>query len=206
MGTKGLWGIYYNGRFYLIYNGMDSYPSELGADIEEMIKNAIKNGDIARWKKLANNLKYVNGESIASAGDIALIDPGKKGKKIAYADLLYNKYTSFKDLLDIGLVPVNNITEATKPSFEEYNYVLNLDNDTLDYYKYSKLQDSYPLDDLPNFKDWESNELQPSIPVPSRSSRSLTSPKSTKSSKEQMFREEVELFIQRLRDKNLIED
>lgn len=38
MGTRGYFGFYFKGKYYLIYNHSDSYPAELGKNLVEQIK------------------------------------------------------------------------------------------------------------------------------------------------------------------------
>jgi hypothetical protein len=52
MGTHGLYGFYYNGKLYLIYNRWDSYPSGLGSTLVNEIKEALKDGTFENWKNL----------------------------------------------------------------------------------------------------------------------------------------------------------
>lgn len=50
MGTRGLFGFYYNGKFYVVYNQYDSYRSILGVNIINEIKKVIENGNFEEWK------------------------------------------------------------------------------------------------------------------------------------------------------------
>ena len=42
MGTRGLSGFYYKGKYYVMYNQLDSYPDGLGSIIITEIREAIK--------------------------------------------------------------------------------------------------------------------------------------------------------------------
>lgn len=45
MGTSGLFGFVYNGKYYVVYNHYDSYPDGLGQDIINEIKKMLDGGN-----------------------------------------------------------------------------------------------------------------------------------------------------------------
>ena len=65
MGTRGLFGFLYNGRYYLVYNQYDSYPSGLGLDLVKEIVQMLKDGQLAEWLEMFKKLKIVTEESDA---------------------------------------------------------------------------------------------------------------------------------------------
>ena len=63
MGTRGLFGFYYKGKYYVVYNQFDSYPSGLGVDIVEQIKCAMETGVFLQWPTKLENIKVINPDS-----------------------------------------------------------------------------------------------------------------------------------------------
>ena len=60
MGTRGLFGFRYKGRYYLMYNHWDSYFSGLGVKLLQEIKEAIDNGTFTQWIELFKSVTIVN--------------------------------------------------------------------------------------------------------------------------------------------------
>ncbi len=152
MDADAYWGIYYDGKYYLVYQAAGGDPSDLGIIVEDMIRTAIKNGNIKNWKQLAvDNLRHVHPNEVASDEDIALIDPESRGGVISYDELLFKKYHNFDELLNLGVIPHYTKDGRALPN-SQYAYVVNLDDDSFNFYHYSKFQGSYPFAKLPNFQ------------------------------------------------------
>jgi len=60
MGTRGLFGFRYKGRYYLMYNHWDSYFSGLGVKLLQEIKDAIDNGTFTQWIELFKSVTIVD--------------------------------------------------------------------------------------------------------------------------------------------------
>jgi hypothetical protein len=60
MGTRGLFGFRYKGRYYLMYNQYDSYYGCLGVKILKEIKKAIKKGKFNKWIEKFKNIIIIN--------------------------------------------------------------------------------------------------------------------------------------------------
>jgi len=66
MGTRGKFGFYYKGKYYMCYNHFDSYPSYLGVHlILEILK-----ADLDEWTKLLESMKEVSQAVKPTAEDI----------------------------------------------------------------------------------------------------------------------------------------
>ena len=50
MGTPGLFGFFYKGKLYLVYNHFDSYPSGLGAWLAREIIAIMSSNGLEEWK------------------------------------------------------------------------------------------------------------------------------------------------------------
>jgi len=124
MGTRGKFGFYYKGKYYMCYNHYDSYPSYLGVHlILEILK-----ADLDEWTKLLESMKEVSQAVKPTAEDI------EKLKK--YTDLTVSSCSkqewfcllrltqgSFYHVLQADYM--ENVTEGDMG--EEYVYVLDLD-------------------------------------------------------------------------------
>lgn len=85
MGTRGLFGFRYKGRYYLMYNHWDSYFSGLGIDLLKEIKEAIDNGTFNQWIELFKS--------------ITIVDDGKKEN---YLDTDEDYEEEYCELCDTG--------------------------------------------------------------------------------------------------------
>ena len=163
MGTRGLFGFHYKGKYYLIYNHSDSYPEALGADLVNQIKQAIKSGLLEEWKNKVLELEDIKGTV-----------PTKKQIKFLETTTLYlgDNTTDWYRLLHDTQGSLQNMLNAkyfesytndySKPRVIdtdiEYYYVLNLDTYELDFYDCNNdCACSFNLDDLPKW-GWEEKE------------------------------------------------
>ncbi len=70
MGTRGLFGFYRKGKYYLVYNHFDSYRSGLGRDLVNEIKIAIADKRLNEWKTAVSNLKIVDPDTPPTEEDV----------------------------------------------------------------------------------------------------------------------------------------
>ena len=135
MGTRGLFGFYYKGKYYLVYNNWDSYPDGLGHDLLREIKYALENNLLDDWIQMLIVSKVVSDDINPTEEDI------KKLEK--YTDLTVdNRSTmnwycltrkcqgSFVSVLESGYIYTDADYEnkLTGDIFVEYSYVLDFDN------------------------------------------------------------------------------
>ncbi|SNW62242.1 Hypothetical protein ORPV_338 [Orpheovirus IHUMI-LCC2] len=154
MGTRGLFGFVYKGKYYVAYNHYDSYPDYLGQLILDEIKAMLKCGSFDEWLEMAKRIKVV-GNVNPTAEDINLLKE--------YTDLSVSRQStddwycllrkcqgSLKNVLESGYI-LNHVEEDGSPCFEEYAYLLNFDNKTFDFYEGSVLVGQYQFNNLPSF-------------------------------------------------------
>ncbi len=124
MGTRGKFGFFYKGKYYMCYNHYDSYPRELGVKLILEITRA----DFDEWIKLLENIKEVSEDVKPTPEDIEKLEK--------YTDLTVSGQStddwycllrltqgSFFRVLNSGYM--ENVSSDMD---EEYVYVLDLDN------------------------------------------------------------------------------
>ena len=150
MGTQGLFGFVYKGKYYLVYNHWDSYPEGLGSGIVEELKRAIENNQLEEWKKLLVQIKEVSEDVPPTPEEIQKLQcysntSVSTGSLSDWYCLLRNCQGSLEKVLESGYI-VNS-----GPAWEDFGYVLNFDTNKLDFYIGSELEQSYGLDNLPKW-------------------------------------------------------
>ena len=160
MGTRGLYGFFYKGIYYLFYNHWDSYPEGLGANLIDEIKKAILQGDLNVWKDKLLALKVISdkieptNEDIEKLKEYTDLSVGCQSTKDWYC-LMRKCQGSYEKILNSGYY-VNNKDYSKKDllgdTFIEYSYVLNFDTNKFELYTNSGDHNEYELDNLPDFK------------------------------------------------------
>jgi hypothetical protein len=82
MGTRGLFGFRYKGKYYLFYNHWDSYITGLGADIISQIKEAIDHNRLEEWKEKVLLFEIVNDDIEPTAEQIERLKPFNRESSI----------------------------------------------------------------------------------------------------------------------------
>lgn len=59
MGTKGYFGFYYKGKYYIVRNQFDSFPSSVGTDLLNEVKEMVKYNKIDEWKMKIESLRLL---------------------------------------------------------------------------------------------------------------------------------------------------
>ena len=125
MGTRGKFGFFYKGKYYMCYNHYDSYPSYLGVHLLLEIIHA----DLDEWIKLLENIKEVSDEVKPTEEDIEKLENytnltvSNESTNDWYC-LLHLTQGSFYQVLNSGYM-------ENKQDYDvgaEYCYVLDLDN------------------------------------------------------------------------------
>lgn len=142
MSTRGLYGIRKNGKDKLTYNHSDSYPDWLGAEIVEFIKSHSKD----ELNKFFDLIKLVDEELPPKAEEIT--ECVKKG----YVDLdvstqsvadwycltrnLQGNFKLYSSLIadNKTIYMIDSHDFINDSLFCEYAYIINLDDDTLEFY------------------------------------------------------------------------
>lgn len=155
MGSRGLFGFYYQNKYYVVYNHFDSYPEGLGKQIVDEIKQAIKDGKLNEWENKLQTIKIIDTNIDPTLHDIK--------KLYAYTDLSVSSQSqldwycllrktqgSLKKVIKSGYM-INSVDADGSPIFEQYAYILNFDTSTFDYYERSRCIQKFEWDDLPNW-------------------------------------------------------
>jgi hypothetical protein len=167
MGTRGLFGFFYKGRLYLVYNHYDSYPSGLGCNLVNEIILAMYKNELGKWKELLEKIKVISGcdetvkptnQDIENLRHYTDLKVSGQSTNDWYC-LTYRSQGSIERTLKSGYLltyyPVDDHKYPELEDYEDFGYVLNFDDDTFDVYGTSetdgRLPKSYPLSNLPNF-------------------------------------------------------
>lgn len=143
MGTRGLYGIRKNGIDKATYNHWDSYPEALGKDIVKFCKN---NG-IEKLDKFFNLIELVDSESnptdeqIVECMSAGYVDISVSEQSIDdwYCLLrgLQGNFKAYQKFIDNNarVYMKDDITFIEDSLFCEYAYIINLDDNVLEFYK-----------------------------------------------------------------------
>ena len=148
MGTRGLWGFRYNGQDKLTYNHFDSYPSNLGKTLIDFVKKS----SVEEMKNIFNYIKLVNEKIVPTENEVKEcirfktvdLGVGNQNYKDWYC-LLRNSQGNPNYYRD-GLKYMIDSSKFIKDSlFCEYTYIINLDNECLEFYNgFQKTYDENP--------------------------------------------------------------
>ena len=145
MGTSGVFGFYYQGRFYVIYNHWDSYPEGLGQSVVGELFDVLHAGNLEQWKALVSQLKVVSYDIKPTAEDIEKLKPHTNlsvsgGSTDDWYCLLRDCQGSLEEVLKSGYC-LNHCNNNVLDDFGEYGYIVNLDHETLDFYHFCQHED-----------------------------------------------------------------
>lgn len=158
MGTRGTYGFIANAKTYNKYNHFDSYPDGLGQDVVKFITNLNDLCELTKenhWEKLKErvlNLKEID-ESIKPSSEII-----EKYKQYADLGVSNRTYEDWYCLLRLAQDPsiylnavlngeIEHIPNIGKP-YEEFTYLINLDDMTFLCYAGNALVCTLPIQDL----------------------------------------------------------
>ena len=156
MGTRGLFGFHFRGKYYVVYNHWDSYPSGLGYIIVKELQEAIRSGKLEEWIRLLEQLKVVDPQVPPTPEDIQTLrsftDLGVSTQSTSdWYCLLRGCQGSLEQVLRSRYL-LNATDPDGIPCWEEYAYVINLDTKQLEYYVGSELVESFDFENLPNWR------------------------------------------------------
>ncbi len=151
MGTRGALGFIKDGKHKVTYNHFDSYPSGLGNDILEFIKD----NSLNTLKQLCDNITLVKEDStptdlqIQHCKNCGTVDlhVGEQSETDWYC-LLREAQGDLKKYGQVGfMVDMKNFLQDDL--FCEYAYIINLDNATLEVFCGAQPVNTFKLNDLP---------------------------------------------------------
>lgn len=151
MGTRGHFGFHYKGKYYLVYNHWDSYPSELGASIVNQIKNMLKTMSFSEIGEKVKNLIVVNNsveptdEEIEKLKKYTNLDVSNQSTSDWYC-LLRECQGDLEKVLESGYM----LDTCDTPGQDEYTYVFNLDKERLDFFD-GQEESSFDITKLPEW-------------------------------------------------------
>lgn len=135
MGTRGTIGFRKNETDKLAYNHWDSYPTGIGIDIV----NAIRELTVEKIEELVDRLKVVNDDTTPTEEDIEKLklytdlSVSTQSEKEWYC-LLRDTQGDIKKILESGyLLEANNFINDSL--FCEWGYIINLDTKKLEIYR-----------------------------------------------------------------------
>jgi hypothetical protein len=165
MGTRGLFGFYYKGKYYLIYNHFDSYKEYLGKNLVNEIKAAIENETLSSWISMLENIIVIN-ENVPKPNENDMVEiityysleniPVDSQKiyqmKHDWYSILYPCQGSFIRVLRSGYLLNEDATDQlTGDIFIEHSYIINFDTNEFHYYKHNGKHKIYNLNSLPKW-------------------------------------------------------
>lgn len=135
MGTRGAWGFRINGEDKVTYNHWDSYPEGLGQDIV----NALRKIPLDNLRERAANLRLVNGQDQADAGDIERLkkfadDSVSSRSMTEWYVLLRKTQGDLPATLEAGVM-IDGKGFVADSLFCEWAYLVNLDEGVLEVFQ-----------------------------------------------------------------------
>lgn len=157
MGTRGFFGFYYKGKYYLIYNRFYSYPEWLGVCIVSELKAAIDNDRLDEWKLKLTDIIVVTDDMPPTEQDIERLKDYtntavSRTPGYDWYCLVYKCQESLERVLNSGYLYKHADTpEECWGSWMEYGYVVNLDTNKLEFYQSNVDVKFFEFNDLPNW-------------------------------------------------------
>lgn len=139
MGTRGAFGFRLNGEDKITYNHFDSYPDSLGCGVVDFARTAVQ--DLPGLKAKVAALRLVDSKTPPTDADIeacqkaGTVDLGVSNQSTSdWYCLLRHAQGELEKYLEVGLM-VDNQDFMADSLFCEYAYVINLDDETLEFYR-----------------------------------------------------------------------
>lgn len=137
MGTRGTYGVRIDGTDKLVYNGFDSYPGGLGADIVREIRAMLGDWGIDGLRGKARNLRSVQGQECPTPEEAAALR-ARTDKRPAHNEpwrsILRDEQGSLLANLKTGVICGAN-SFILDSLFCEYGYIVDLDKMRFEVYE-----------------------------------------------------------------------
>ena len=182
MGTRGLYGFRYRGNDKTTYNHYDSYPDWLGSDMLEYCSKH----DVETMKKIYDNIYLVNESVKPTQKDIDLcVTAGWYDGNVSrqtpdeWYCLLRNTQgdlSVYDSYMDGKLPMIDNHHFIEDSLFCEYAYIINLDDEVLEFWKgfQKKPQEGNRYGEVPD-DGYYPCALKASVPLDQITSESIDS-------------------------------
>lgn len=136
MSTRGVYGFYKNNTSKLTYNHYDSYPSCLGNNV----LNFIKNMSVSELNSIYDNITLVQGDDTPNESQsVQLKKLGYStiyhGKELTWHEIIGSTAGDFSYLKDDFPFMIDSNDFITKSLHCEWGYIVNLNDNTLEIYK-----------------------------------------------------------------------
>lgn len=140
MGTHGLHGFYYQGKYYVTYNQFDGYSEGLGSWVWQELYQAITSDNLEDWKNKVANLVVVDDNALQQPTEeqIEQLKPftdlgvSRRSTRDWYC-LLRKCQGSLVRVIESGHV-YNYVNSAGKPAFDTFMYIVNFDLNQFEYW------------------------------------------------------------------------
>jgi len=125
MGTRGYFGFYYKGTYYICYNHWGSYARGLGSTLVGEIVKAMEDGLFSSWlTTLENRINKVDTDSEEISNENS-DEEAKEKRETADGP-------SFMDFLTLNKSMDGFATK--NPQWEQFAYIINFDEEQFEFY------------------------------------------------------------------------
>lgn len=145
MGTRGAIGFKVCGKYKITYNHFDSYPDGLGEEVVKFVEDVRSKGDIGKFRKNAEKVRLVTDDTPPTQEDIEKYEKlgllnenvSNQTKKEWYCLLREAQGANTLELVRGGKLGhmIDNFKFLEDSLFCEYAYIVNLDDNRLEFYE-----------------------------------------------------------------------
>ena len=163
MGTRGAVGVINNGKYFVTYNHWDSYPDSLGQEIVDFCQR-LSEQNIEQLKEKISKVQLVNEDCPPSKKTIERYVSNRFYSKSVSSGKKTEWYCLLRDLQGVEMLRailngtcshmIDSLDSLRDSLFCEYAYIVNLDNNSLEFYEGSnKSPDTNSPLPLPQVED-----------------------------------------------------